>query len=48
MLHRLIERHWQTPNPLLTPILWPSTESLVRCCVVLPYNRVLSLAVRRV
>ena len=23
MLHRLIERHWQTPNPLLTPILWP-------------------------
>ena len=23
MLHRLIERHWQKPNPLLTPILWP-------------------------
>ena len=23
MLYRLIERHWQTPNPLLTPILWP-------------------------
>ena len=23
MLHRLIERHWQTPKPLLTPILWP-------------------------
>ena len=23
MLHRLIECHWQTPNPLLTPILWP-------------------------
>ncbi|MBH5330132.1 tetraacyldisaccharide 4'-kinase [Eikenella sp. S3360] len=23
MLHRLIENHWRTPNPLLTPLLWP-------------------------